>query len=378
MTTTSAPDAPEVTATRRSRLPAIAYAQCWEDPESGRQALQITAEDDLLTITSGGCNTLALALEEPRSITAVDSNAAQSHLLELKIAAIQALEYTSLLRFLGVRPSSHRRQTYAVVRGYLSPEAQAFWDWRQDLVEPGVVHAGRFEAYLSRFRRWVLPLIHSKKTLRQLLALDGLESQAHFYDTEWDTRRWRLLFRIFFSRRMQDRFGRYPGAFRYVDIEDVGEHFLGRVHHALTDLPIAGNYFLEYIATGGYADLRRLPPYLLEQNVERLRNASRRIRVVTASLDSFLERADEGSFSKFYLSDLFERVSPDQYEASLRRLMRAARNGSRLCYYNNLVRRRHPESMEPSILEEVDLGRRLHGEDRSFFYSRFVVERISK
>ncbi|MFV2082520.1 MAG: DUF3419 family protein, partial [bacterium] len=59
----------------------IRYAQCWEDPGVLCEALQVTEGDDVVSIASGGDNTFALLLQNPRSITAVDRNAAQIHLV---------------------------------------------------------------------------------------------------------------------------------------------------------------------------------------------------------------------------------------------------------------------------------------------------------
>ena len=57
----------------------IGYSQCWEDPATVREALRITPDDDVLAVTSGGCNVLALLLDRPHSITAVDINPAQNY-----------------------------------------------------------------------------------------------------------------------------------------------------------------------------------------------------------------------------------------------------------------------------------------------------------
>ena len=115
----------------------IVYSQCWEDEESGRKALKITPDDELLVITSGGCNVLAFSLEYPRSITAIDSNPAQNHLLELKIAAIRGLEYDLFLRFLGVRRSDMRWVLYQTIRGYMSTAARDYWDTQRENIEQG-------------------------------------------------------------------------------------------------------------------------------------------------------------------------------------------------------------------------------------------------
>jgi S-adenosylmethionine-diacylglycerol 3-amino-3-carboxypropyl transferase len=364
---------------RGGRLPdEIAYSQCWEDPASGSTALELGATDDLLVVTSGGCNVLALALEGPRTVTAIDRNPAQNHLLELKLAAAQALEHESFVRFLGARPSDGRARTYRQLRKLLTPAARAFWDAQPFAIERGVIHSGRFERYLAVFRTRVLPLMHPRARVDELLSLRDLNDQARFYERVWNNRRWRFLFRIFFGRFLQARLGRHPDVFRYVDLRSVGDHYRERARCALVELPVHGNYFLEYIVTGGYADPRQMPPYLLERNFSALRKSAAKIRIVTEPLEGFLVRSSAESFSAFYLSDVFEWMSPAQYERTLAQIVQAARDRARVCYYNNLVPRSHPPSLDPVLRRKHELGRRLHSADRSFLYRDFVVETVER
>jgi len=109
----------------RTRFDQIRYSQCWEDPRLLIEALEIRPVDDVLSVTSAGCNTLALLLEGPRSIVAIDFNPVQNHVLQLKVAAVKALEYPEFLRFLGVRESTGRLDYYQRVRRHLPAEAQA-------------------------------------------------------------------------------------------------------------------------------------------------------------------------------------------------------------------------------------------------------------
>jgi S-adenosylmethionine-diacylglycerol 3-amino-3-carboxypropyl transferase len=356
----------------------IAYSQCWEDPASGATALELDGSDDLLAVTSGGCNVLALALDEPRTVTAVDRNPAQNHLLELKLAAAQALDHDAFVRFLGARPSDRRASSYRELRPSLSPAARAFWDEQPWAIERGVIHAGRFERYLALFRERVLPLMHPRARVEELLALRNLSDQARFYERVWNNRRWRLLFRVFFGRFLQARLGRRPEVFRYVELRSVGDHYLERARHALVELPVQDNYFLEYIVTGGYRDPGRMPPYLLERNFAALQRRAAKIRIVTEPLENLLARTSPSTFSAFYLSDVFEWMSPGQYERTLARVARAARDGARVCYYNNLVPRSHPASLDHLLRREEELGRRLHSSDRSFLYRDFVVETVER
>ena len=71
----------------------LVYNTCWEDPAVDRQALQLHQHDNVLTITSAGCNVLDYALAGAQRIDAVDANPRQTALLELKLAGIRGLEF---------------------------------------------------------------------------------------------------------------------------------------------------------------------------------------------------------------------------------------------------------------------------------------------
>ena len=250
----------------------------------------------------------------------------------------------------------------------------AYWDLNRDDIEQGVIHRGRFERYLHHFQKLVLPLIHPRERVQEALRPKSLEEQRRFYDREWDTFRWRGLLRLFFGRWLLSRFGRYPGAFQHAALLDVSAHYLERTRHALREIPVASNYFLQYMATGEYRTA--VPPYLGPQHSEALRCNAHRIRIVTADLLSFLAAAPTGAYSKFYFSDVFEFFSADDYETALRHVVRVARPGARLFYYNNVVERSHPRSLDYMIQSEDHFARSLHWRDRSFVYRSAVVERV--
>ncbi|MGM0601087.1 MAG: DUF3419 family protein, partial [Candidatus Rifleibacteriota bacterium] len=72
--------------------PAIVYSNVWEDPELNRLSLKCEPGQNILSITSGGCNSLCLLLEDPKKLISIDLNPAQLAMLELKRAAIIELE----------------------------------------------------------------------------------------------------------------------------------------------------------------------------------------------------------------------------------------------------------------------------------------------
>src|SRR5208282_1681113 len=93
-------------------LPELLFGLSWEDPESDKLALRIEPGETVVAISSGGCNTFGLLLENPGRIFTVDINPCQSHLLELKRAAVHRLDHDDLLAFLGLKQARNRREVF--------------------------------------------------------------------------------------------------------------------------------------------------------------------------------------------------------------------------------------------------------------------------
>jgi S-adenosylmethionine-diacylglycerol 3-amino-3-carboxypropyl transferase len=297
--------------------------------------------------------------------------------LELKVAALRALDHPDLLRFLGVTPGRDRLRTYRALRGQLPAEAAAYWDANPRLLRMGVVHGGRFENYFRLFRRWVLPLTQSRRTVRAFLRCQSIEEQRALYQRAWNNRRWRMLFRVFFSQTLLGRLGRDPAFFEFVDVGDIGEFFLGRTAHVFADVPIADNFFIEYILTGRHSQRHGLPPYLEAANQAPLRDRLGRLRIVRDSMERYLADPATPTFDGYNLSDCFEWMSESASEQLLRALLRTARPGARLCYWNLLVNRQRPAALARQLVPDEKLAAELHATDRAFFYRRFVVERVA-
>jgi S-adenosylmethionine-diacylglycerol 3-amino-3-carboxypropyl transferase len=359
----------------------IVYSQCWEDPEIAADGLELGPADDLLCLTSAGCNVMALSLRRPRSITALDFSPSQNALLGLKIAALRALPWHDYVAFLGARPMADRDRvrTYRDrVRRELPDDARTYFDAdaSQPLLAGGVIHVGRFQRYLRIFRTAVLPLVHRRQTIEAIGALATPEERTRYYDEVWDNRRWRALFTMFFGRAVMARLGRDPAFFRYVERRDIGAEFLARARWALVETGLADNHFLQYGLLGEYPDLARGPVYLREQNFAALRESTANIRVVRGDLEGHLATLAPGAVSALYLSDLFEWVSAEHHETMLRAIAAVSRPGARMVYWNLLVPRSRPASLAGLIDVHEDRAQALHRRDRAFVYGSFHVESV--
>lgn len=352
---------------------AIRYAQVWEDADILLEGLDVRPGDICVSIASAGDNALALLTKDPSRVIALDLSAAQLACLELRVAAYRTLTHSELLELLGSRPSARRADLYSRCRPVMSAAARGFWDRRPDDIEEGIGGSGKFERYLALFRRRILPLVHSGEMVMELLDPTPVHARRQFYDRQWNTWRWRLLFRIFFSRWMMGRLGRDSEFFRYVDA-DVAASLIDRTKHALTELDPSSNPYVHWILTGTHGDV--LPCALRPEHFDTIRANLDRLEWHGTSIEEYLSRSDARRFDRFNLSDVFEYVSIGQYERMLESIVTCSRPGARLAYWNLLVPRHRPERLAARLRPLDNLARALHLTDRTFFYSAFRVEEV--
>ncbi len=358
-------------AAARADFSSIRYAQCWEDADILLEALDVQPGDTCLSIASAGDNTLSLLARAPARVIALDLSPAQLACLELRVAAYRELQHAELLELVGSRPSRQRAALYRRCRSWLSIDTRAFWDAHPADIGHGIGGAGKFERYFALFRRRVLPWIHGRRAVLSLLESRPPRQRAGFYDQNWDTWRWRTLFRLFFSRFVMGRLGRDPSFFRYVR-GSVGERILARARHALRTLDPAANPYSNWILTGTHG--AALPFALRPENFHAIRANLGRLEWRRQSLEDFLDSRERTSLDRCNLSDIFEYVSEESYHRSLEKLLECGRPGGRIAYWNMLVPRSRPEGLAERLQPLAELAERLHAQDKAFFYSRFVVE----
>jgi len=352
----------------------IRYAQCWEDADVLLEALDVQPGDECLSIASAGDNALALLARGAARVIAIDLNPSQLACLELRIAAYRTLTHEELLELVGSRPSARRGQLYARCRPALAPATRAFWDSKGDEIDRGIGGAGKFERYFQTFRERVLPLVHTRSRVARLLAGGTAAEREAFYNRQWDTWRWQLMFRMFFSRFVMGRMGRDPSFFRFVE-GSVASRILTRARYALTALNPSENPYLQWILTGTHTTA--LPFSLRPENFEAIRNNLDRLECHLGPLETYLAGVPASSFDAFNLSDIFEYISEPSYHALLEQIIRAGKPGARLAYWNTLADRRRPATMADRLLALEEFSQTLHARDKAFFYCAFHVEEIA-
>jgi S-adenosylmethionine:diacylglycerol 3-amino-3-carboxypropyl transferase len=356
--------------TERASFERIRYAQAWEDADVLTQAMGDAAGGDLVSICASGDNALALLLCNPDKVHAVDISPAQIECLNLRIAAYAALSHPEFLELMGARPSERRGTLLKQALADRPEPTQQFWTALLPEVEAyGAGGVGKFESYFRIFSRWLLPLVHSRNTVEAIFEPRCLGERQAFFENRFNTWRWRWLVKFFFSNAMMGRLGRDQAFFDHVE-GDMADHVFARLRHAGIETDPSQNPYLHWIMMRAHGAALPLP--WRKDAFEIIRSRLDRIEPHLGPLESLHLQDAAG----FYLSDIFEYMSPDMAETAYGNTLEMARSGARLVYWNMMAPRRVPASYAARVRTRTELEEQLKPRDMAFFYSDFVVEEV--
>ena len=319
----------------------LVYPQIWEDPVCDMAALDLTPQDHIVCIASGGCNMMSYLTAGPASITAVDLSPWHVELGRLKLKAAQTLPDHAA--FYAVFGHADRAENVALLDQYVLPaldaDARAFWNASERFRPRKMMFARGFYRFgvLGRFigaAHLVARL--ARVDFRPLLEAQTLAEQKDFFDRQIaPLYRTRLV--QFLARRRASLFGlgippaQYDKLAKDGDIVAVLEE---RTRKLFCDFPIAENYFAWQAANRAYREDGRgpVPPYLMAENFDALRAAVDRAQVVNRSVTDVLAEAPVGSKSVYILLDAQDWMNDDQLAALWREITRSAAPGARVLF----------------------------------------------
>lgn len=353
----------------------IVFNMSWEDPEMDRQAFDLTSDDTVISISSAGCNPLNFLAQRPHKLISIDGNPAQNAILELKLAAIRTLPHQDFFDIFAARnPGIVTRHYRPRLREHLSPRSQAFWDRNLWMAARGIYQFGRMGLFCRILRNFFTVLGIKQRHIDGFFELDTLEEQEHWYERFAAPRLWGPWSRRFVMfRPMLYLSGVHPEQYRLVNgRHDMYEYVKERIEHVLTRVPAKNNYFLSQAITGRFRG-QHVPPYLLEENYEALREGLDRVLVVNGWLGPFLDTQPAGSITKFNLLDIFDWMTPEMFESTLQSVLRAAAPGATIIYRSGSYEFDPPASILEHVERHDTLARELLAADRSATYGSFYV-----
>lgn len=380
----------------------LVYNQCWEDPRLDRVALDLTPQDDVLVITSAGCNALDYALAGANHVYAVDMNYRQNALLELKKAAIGNLTYEQLFSLFGQGRLADWGSVYPEkLRPSLPESAQKFWD-RNGKFFRGV---GRRNSFYFRgtsgLFAWIVNgyinrVAKIREGVDEILNAGSIEEQQEIFQrarlherlfrpmVQWLLRRDTTMALLGVPRSQRQQLDRdYKGG--------VAQFIIDRIETVFTKLPLADNYFWRVYLTGQYTR-DCCPEYLKEENFEKLKGGvADRVTTHTNSALGFLEQ-HPGQISRFVLLDHmdwlysnYRDVLAAEWQGIVDRASPNARviwrSASLTCEFIDPIEVKvdgQKKKMSQLLHYNRDLAARLHPVDRVNTYGSFHIADLKK
>jgi len=283
------------------------------------------------------------------------------------------LTFEEHLAFGGVAFDGTNMDRVAVFKALDMPQhVREYWERNITLIGKGFMTQGKFERYLALFRNYVLPLVHTRRETEELIAPKSLGERRRFYGNVWNNLRWRLMFRVFFSRFVMGRLGRDKEFFKYVEGSVAGT-LLERTEHAFSELDTSRNPYLHFIVNGCYS--AAFPYALRKENYDVIRENLGRIEFLGMSAEQFAS-GFSGKIDAFNLSDIFEYMSQESMDTLYGALLEKAAPGARFAYWNMLVPRRCSVALSKKygvVTDEAENMKYLL-KDKAFFYSRFCLD----
>ena len=378
----------------------LLYNTCWEDPAIDHQALDLAAHDEILVITSAGCNALDYCLGPvaPRRVIAVDANPRQSALLELKCAGIRTLSHTDFFALFGHgRHPAARRLYHHHLRPLLSPPSRRIWDeritWFSD-DRPGhsFYNHGLSGVVGRSMRHWLRSRPQLWRAIQDLLQARTMAEQQRIWDQHIERRlfspglRWLLgrqalmsLLGVPVEQTRQVRDGHASGIAGF--IRDA-------MRGVFRDLPITDNYFWTLYLRGCY-NPGNCPRYLSAAGFQALKDGLvERLDIRTATVSTALRDDPQLRPSRFILLDHMDwmgHAQPQALAEEWSQIMRAAAPQTRLLWRSGAGEtpfvdrcRYHLEDGRQGLVGERlhyhrDRADRLHRQDRVGTYASFHI-----
>jgi S-adenosylmethionine-diacylglycerol 3-amino-3-carboxypropyl transferase len=286
----------------------------------------------LVSICASGGRVLNLLQDGAEEVWAVDVNPSQTHLFELKVAGLRALDHAEFLSFMGVRASLRRLDVYDSLRPALSDDARAYFDAKPFLIKRGALYQGSlerfFRCYVSTAARLLRP-----RWVRRLFACTNLAEQRRLLPG-WHSPFWRLVAKTICRRSFFNFFSHEPGFWRFLPPElKLHERIFGTVERYLDHHLARDNHLLWLVFFGRYGDERVMPEYLRADAFARIKRALQTVRlnVVNGDMASVLRAAPPQYFDGYSLSDISAYLPHEAFGETIEQVVRTARPRARLC-----------------------------------------------
>lgn len=347
------------------------FGMSQEDEQSELAALGAVEDARVLSICSAGEMPLSLLALGAGRVHAIDVNANQLHLAQLKRAALARLERGAAIRLLGYLPASvhERRRHFERLADALPAASRAFWRGHTEELGGGVIWAGRYERYVRRLVS-LLNLV-LRRRIEGLFECTSLAQQEAYFGRRFDTALFRAVFELAFHPRVYARRGMDPRSLQHRARAQpsLGQQYFGRFRALCTRTPVQQNYLLQLHLLGRVLNEEAVPAYLSAQGFIRARERLDALELQQTDLVTHLRQTAPGTYDRLHLSNLPDWMDQQGFEAVMRLIAEKVACPGRAVWRFIHVDRPVPHGLRDRIAVDRELGQRLLQDDRFPFYT---------
>lgn len=349
----------------------IYFAQIREDSQVERMLLHEKPAENIVCIGSGGCTAFSL-VDRAKSVTVVDANPSQIHLIELKLVAAVALELAEYLEFVGEKPCGSRLNVYQRLKTSLSPSAAAYWDQQPARISHGLNRSGATERFYAHFSNLLCNVVVGKDNVLGLFDCGTVTEQTEYYSRHFENTRVQDGLKLALSKTVQTLF--YPAFWYARSTEfDFYDYFVEQLSREVATRPLRDNYFLSQMMLGTYLhdQHRGVPHYLTQAGFNALKGHAERIRLVNSPLQSFLSRTT--GVEAYFISNVFDWGRPSDHLALQRSIRFSAASGAIILTRNMYKAFVFDRNILTGYAVSKDMTRMARVTDRSVLYRDITV-----
>ena len=375
----------------------LVYNTCWEDPRLDRVALELTPEDNVLVITSAGCNALDYILAGCNHVYAVDMNYRQNAVLDLKKSAIKNMDYDDFFQLFGKGYFPQFKKVYReTLRGDLPARSQKFWDrkYKYFANKRSSYYMHGTSGKVAKFINFYIDkILRVRPILNRMMNAETLEEQGRIYREELYHRFWTRFMKFVMNRDTMMSMLGVPRAQRK-QLENyheggVVQYVQDALQAVLCDLPLKDNYFWHVYMTGSYTP-ECCPEYLKPENFQKLKDGlADRVTTYTSTVEGFLRSHENIKISRFVLLDHMDWLASNLFPALVSEweaILAQAADNTRIIWrsggletdFMDRVELVFPGDTEKSKLMDhlklhPELAAELHRKDRVHTYASFYI-----
>ena len=311
----------------------LRYSMVWEDGATMRDALEINKSDEVMIITSAGTNVLNAILDDPAKIHAVDLNQYQNDFLRVQMHIYRHYDHDFLMSFLGFESKLSREEMLLKFKCSMNYDSYQYVPNLFSNIRGHIVESGRLESYIQGFYQNLPSSLKHK--VAKLLEFDNVVEQHEYYLCELDN--------SLFSKAFVDHFnsinlskGRDPKLFRFVT-EDTGRVFYDRLVNFSERELLKENFYFRFFMFGiDGMDFNLLPQCYHASNFDVIAKRLDRIEIITGEAVNYLKSQAAAGISKISFSNIFEYVSPEEFNQSITEVSRHLQRSIKFIFWNLL------------------------------------------